>query len=683
MEFVKREDHNIFEDEEYKGYADMLQKLHHIETTMGEFQNNPMIMEHIHQAMQNTLNANIVHNLQLPISPRQMSSMLKTNRNINFNTELPHIRNLTTALDSQDRQMRLNDEVPRNDIISNLNELELAHNLGALSDLPQEHTNIAHNLIRMNQELDLSHLNRIDLNQDDTRRMYDNQILDQRLPHHNVMHDHQTILPMPFQIKSEHDDERYFYDAANQFINNNPLSGHASIDQGVQNQNLQDQVLLYNNQLPPLNVPLSSVDFYSRTQSYLPNYPPDITRENPQNLVMNRQYNVGYDIDKQKENSIEDSQKIENEKLLNDPKDDQKNYQYDNNTEQLYIDKNENDSNVQNKVMQMQDNINYKNLIENEYAHIKGEYVCYKCNNIFPSKRGLKIHSKVCLENGENLSESSDKMGKFTCSQCPYKCQSPAILKIHERTHTGEKPFSCTFCDYKSGQKNNVAKHILVHMKEKPFRCQYCDYRCAQKNNLVVHERTHTGYKPFACSYCAYCDYRTVQKPNLVKHMYLHTDERPFSCDVCNYKCVQKTNLTKHKLRHLNERNDVADFSKINKPYRPRQKTVKCQYCPYSCVQKISLDKHMQYKHPEVQTDRQDIDQENLDGHINYKSPNVQTDKQCYEEENYRTINLLKDSDVIQNLSMRKFEENIVQDKPILENVIQDKPVLEPIPVQS
>lgn len=275
--------------------------------------------------------------------------------------------------------------------------------------------------------------------------------------------------------------------------------------------------------------------------------------------------------------SRQEDKKIEEPKENLKPTDQNKIY-YDYNP---VVEKNENDSSVENKMHPGELSMN-----------IKGEYACYKCNEVFPSKRGLKQHAKACTEDGENQSE---KIGKFGCSQCAYRCQSPAILKIHERTHSGEKPFSCTFCDYKSGQKNNVAKHILVHMKEKPFRCQYCDYRCAQKNNLVVHERTHTGYKPFACPYCVY---RTVQKPNLVKHMYLHTDQKPFSCDMCSYRCVQKTNLTKHKQRHLNEKDgEKIEVKTQIKPYKPRQKSVKCNLCPYRCVQKSSMEKHIQFKH--------------------------------------------------------------------------------------
>lgn len=368
------------------------------------------------------------------------------------------------------------------------------------------------------------------------------------------------------------------------------FSGHLSIHTDpVTAQTIQEnQMYIYNN--PNINIPaLNPIDLYSRPQNYIQNY--TANRENPQNLVVQRfenQYQEEFKKFKQndgsngQQNGAPDGGKIENKE---EPKENLKpneNKIFYNDFNQAYNEKNEDSDS--------------KLTITEDTSLIKGEYICYKCNEVFPSKRNLKQHAKTCSENAET--ENCEKLGKYTCTQCAYRCQSPAILKIHERTHSGEKPFACTFCDYKSGQKNNVAKHILVHMKEKPFRCQYCEYRCAQKNNLVVHERTHTGYKPFACPYC---EYRTVQKPNLVKHMYLHTDQKPFSCDMCSYRCVQKTNLTKHKQRHLNEKEgEKIDIKTQFKPYRPRQKSVKCPHCSYRCVQKTSLEKHLQFKHADL-----------------------------------------------------------------------------------
>ncbi|XP_052749085.1 zinc finger protein 334-like [Galleria mellonella] len=713
MDFVKREDQHVLDEENYKAskYADILQKPFQLEAPD---QHTPISMEQLHQVMQTSLNTSLVHNFQLPLSPRQMSTlMLKTNhlgRNLNFNeipgylqrnfpevdlvhnlaNELPQnlrhedliinrnldislARNLSNELELQnglaqtlvqnlnEQDLRISEVLQQNmrhEIPHDLNhELDLSHHLNRNIDpeiLVQEsrrtpivqcaqdsqlleqnfsqalEQNLAqrldHNLV---QRLDQNLAQRLDQNlaqrleQNLAQRFDQNlvqrldqtlvQRLDQAIAHRigqrlvvtgnvhedqNVDGDH--LLPMPFQIKSEQEDDSYFYDNMSQGLPNvNGLNGqvHSDTAQGSQAIHQDSQIYaVYNNQIQ--NVPaLNATDLYSRPQNYAQNYITNVTRDNPQNLVVNRQFENGSPYEeelkktRQNENGGKnDSTKIEEPKENLKPTDQNKIFYAEYNPNAQYTDnneKNENDSSVQNKL----------STEDLSMDIIKGEYTCYKCNVIFPSKRLLKQHSKNCLED----SEQSEKLGKFGCSQCSYRCQSPAILKIHERTHTGEKPFSCTFCPYKSGQKNNVAKHILVHMKEKPFKCQYCEYRCAQKNNLVVHERTHTGYKPFACPYC---EYRTVQKPNLVKHMYLHTDQKPFSCDLCSYRCVQKTNLTKHKQRHLNEKDgDNVDIKSQVKSYRSRQKSVKCPHCSYKCVQKASLEKHIAFKHPDCPPD--------------------------------------------------------------------------------
>ncbi|KAJ8706387.1 hypothetical protein PYW08_011013 [Mythimna loreyi] len=630
MDFVKREDQNGIDDDNYKFYIESLQKSHQLEPT--DYQHSPLSMEQLHQAMQSSVANSIVHNFQLPLSPRQMSSlMLKTNhlpRNLNFNDIPAHLqRNLTSELDlvhnlANELPQNLNrhDDLLGQNLSRNL-DLSLTRTLGNdlelqnLSQLAQNlNENLTADLSRINDlradlphdlshEIDLSHhLNRPTieqeiLSQNEARRtpmvvqcVQDGHMLDQGLAQRLVgtnMHERldqheQNMLPMPFHIKSEQEDDGYFYDNINPIITNvTSLSGlPADHSQSQTNVHVDNQMYVYNTHV---NVPaLNSIDLYSRSQNYVQNY--TNIRENPQNLVINRQfenaspYLEDYKKIRQDGGQNGAKEKCEEPKENLKPTDQNKIYYSEYSNQNFSETKSENDSSVHNKIT------------EDISMNIKGQYICYKCNEVFPSKRGLKHHAKSCSD-----SDQVEKVGKFSCSQCAYRCQSPAILKIHERTHSGEKPFSCTFCDYKSGQKNNVAKHILVHMKEKPFRCQYCDYRCAQKNNLVVHERTHTGYKPFACPFC---DYRTVQKPNLVKHMYLHTDQKPFSCDVCSYRCVQKTNLTKHKQRHLNEKEgEKVDIKNQSKPYRPRQKSVKCPHCAYRCVQKSSMEKHLQFKH--------------------------------------------------------------------------------------
>lgn len=196
------------------------------------------------------------------------SLMLKTNhlpRNLNFNDIPAHLqRNLTSELDlvhnlANELPQNLNRhddllvqglsrhlDLPRslgNDLeLQNLSQLaqNLNENLTAdLSRINDLRADIPHDL---NHEIDLSHhLNRPTieqeiLSQDDARRtpmvvqLQDGHILDQNLGQRLVetnMNVHERLDPhdqrmvhVPFHIKSEQEDDGYFYDSINPSISN-------------------------------------------------------------------------------------------------------------------------------------------------------------------------------------------------------------------------------------------------------------------------------------------------------------------------------------------------------------------------------------------------------------------------------------------------------------------------------
>jgi hypothetical protein len=58
-----------------------------------------------------------------------------------------------------------------------------------------------------------------------------------------------------------------------------------------------------------------------------------------------------------------------------------------------------------------------------------------------------------------------------------------------------------------------------------------------------VHERTHTGYKPYKCDWC---EYRSAQAGNLRIHERRHTGARPYPCPMCDFTAVTSSAVTCH-----------------------------------------------------------------------------------------------------------------------------------------
>ncbi|NXP48365.1 SALL4 protein, partial [Heliornis fulica] len=95
----------------------------------------------------------------------------------------------------------------------------------------------------------------------------------------------------------------------------------------------------------------------------------------------------------------------------------------------------------------------------------------------------------------ENIDKSASDPNECLICHRVLSCQSS--LKMHYRTHTGERPFKCKICGRAFSTKGNLKTHYGVHRANTPLKMQHSCPICQKKfTNAVVlqqHIRMHMG----------------------------------------------------------------------------------------------------------------------------------------------------------------------------------------------
>ncbi|KAL6119450.1 zbtb48 [Pungitius sinensis] len=222
----------------------------------------------------------------------------------------------------------------------------------------------------------------------------------------------------------------------------------------------------------------------------------------------------------------------------------------------------------------------------------KDSVQCLICDKSFKSKYYLKVHNRRhtgerpfgCLKCGKRyfrkenllLHESRDcaKVQTHTCVTCSSTFNGKEELRLHVVSHTGNMPHKCSICPEQFMHKKNLTSHMMkVHGYPKPHACSQCPKTFLTRTELRVHEAAkHRGEKPFVCEECGH---RASSRNGLKMHIKaIHRNERPFVCNVCDHAFSQKNNLNMHLRIHSGE-----------KPYQ-------CHMCGKTFRTQASLDKH-------------------------------------------------------------------------------------------
>lgn len=127
----------------------------------------------------------------------------------------------------------------------------------------------------------------------------------------------------------------------------------------------------------------------------------------------------------------------------------------------------------------------------------KSNFQCTVCDKSFLYEKSFLKHIRL------HYGVTTEVV--FRCDTCGQTFANSCNLKSHQRhVHSTERHFPCEMCAKKFKRKKDVKRHVLqVHEGGgERHRCGQCGKGLSSKTSLRLHERTHTGDRPYGCTNC-------------------------------------------------------------------------------------------------------------------------------------------------------------------------------------
>ncbi|XP_041968729.1 zinc finger protein 791-like [Aricia agestis] len=193
--------------------------------------------------------------------------------------------------------------------------------------------------------------------------------------------------------------------------------------------------------------------------------------------------------------------------------------------------------------------------------------------------------------------------GKLECPVCHKTVSSASYMRVHMRTHSGERPYRCPHCDLAFITASKMHRHALTHpetwednvkpevktetedgetdkkgkmknglanflkktkgekkkngYQKRPFSCEFCQKRFLHQATLQVHKKCHEG-EPLVYK-CTFCLAEQPDEAALRQHEAAHAGPKPYLCTVCGRTYAKRETMVYHRKSHAEHSPYICD----------------------------------------------------------------------------------------------------------------------------
>ncbi|CAG0887428.1 unnamed protein product [Cyprideis torosa] len=208
--------------------------------------------------------------------------------------------------------------------------------------------------------------------------------------------------------------------------------------------------------------------------------------------------------------------------------------------------------------------------------HPKMSLKCLICDKEYSTKSSFRKHQESAHEGG----------GRFVCATCGKNFVTNQRLRVHERTHSAQKPHVCETCGAGFANPLTLKSHVAREHEggyendpelSRPVSCEVCG-KVMPFYRIYHHRKNHKKYPCKVCGIELSCP-QSVRKHTALIHNQGETDR--VECEVCG-----KILLAFRLKTHMSQ-------------YHTDAASLKCSLCSKEFKTKANLASHKRYTHVE------------------------------------------------------------------------------------